>query len=71
MNDYEILLKQHYDRVLAERQWRKNDQFLEDLAQNAPPRASRLRFLLRFPHFQRFQFPCLVRPCGHASLDTQ
>jgi hypothetical protein len=71
MNEYDIFLKQHYDRVLAERQWRKNNQFLEELAENEPAHPTRPRFHLHLPRFRRFHLERFTRPCGNTQLDSQ
>lgn len=71
MNEYYVLLRQRQDRVLAERKWRKNDQFIQELAQNEPVQPKRQRFNLHFPRFRGFRLHLPVRPCRHTQLGAQ
>ena len=64
MNEYEILLKQRSEHELADRKWRYNHQFVQEIAQNEHVQPKRPRFKLRFRLFNGFRQHRLARPCS-------
>ena len=63
MNEYDALLKYRQDSERGERNWRKNEQFAEEIAQDETVQPKKRRFSLHLPHFSGFRLRQPARPC--------
>ena len=63
MHEYDALLKHRQDSERGERNWRKNEQFAEEIAQETTAQPKKRRFSLRLPHFSGFRLRQPVRQC--------
>jgi hypothetical protein len=64
MHEYDALLKHRQDSERGERNWQKNEQFAEEIAQDATAQPKKRRFSLRLPHFSGFRLRQPTHRCS-------
>ena len=55
MNDYKILLLHQQDVERGKRNWRSNEQFVEEIARSEVLQPKKRHFSFRFPQFSRLR----------------
>lgn len=63
MNEYDLIVRQRLVGQEAERRWRRNEQFVEELAQHLSEQPGERRFRLHLPRLRGFRLRRPAPPC--------